>query len=102
MHAGAAMVFATPFFKNRTDNQVCNGDGVLFRRWWKRTAYRSIRSNFWRDFDRLPAQALTQDAQQPEFRALHCNRATVQADEFLDHPSPLQFFTEPLCPVRQN
>ena len=67
-----------------------------------RPGSRYIRSNFWRDFDRLPAQALTQDAQQPQFRAFHCDRATVQADEFLDHPSPLQLDTEPLGPVRQN
>src|SRR5438093_4707931 len=102
MHAGAAMV--TQLLSPKTGNMIrCAMRTVFYSDdGGSRPRYRYICTILGWDFDRFPAQALTQDAQQSEFRALYCDRTTVQANEFLDHPSPLQLDTEPLGPVRQN
>src|SRR5260370_9552262 len=74
---------------------------VLVRIIGSRSGWCENGRNFRWNCDGLPAQALTQDSQQPEFRSLHCDWIAVQADEFLDHSPSSQLGAEPLGPFRQ-
>jgi hypothetical protein len=69
----------------------------------RKLSFRTVRqagtSPGWRWF---PAQALTEDPKQTEFRSLHCNWIAVQTDEVLHHSTSAQLGAEPFGPFRNT